>query len=388
MRDGLGSRTGPGSPPAPTPTILSKAVFIEEESLPHYRPQDWYPAKIGETLHGRYRIAVKLGYGSFSTVWLARDLRAYVLSTLSLSEALFCDCSVLTLSERWWKKCPFVVLKIITSGDGEESTAGTELEISRSIAKAKPTSEGRQYLRTAISSFKVNTPHETHMVLVYEPMRETLADLQLSYPNNRFPVHLLKTYVEMILTGLDDLHSQCKIIHTGKPHCLLPPPPRENKACKASQLTFYHFVDLKPDNILVGIESKEVIWELVKAEAKDPSPRKEVGGGKTIHTRRAFGPMRSAPRAPKIADFGLSVHGDVEEPYYHTIQPEIYRAPEVVLRAGWTYSADIWNLGVVVSFFPHCAHLITTLFFKPPYLFFFLKSPGRENKKTHKTPKN
>lgn len=30
------------------------------------------------------------------------------------------------------------------------------------------------------------------------------------------------------------------------------------------------------------------------------------------------------------------------------IQPEVYRAPEVFLGTGYTYSADIWNLGTLV----------------------------------------
>ena len=32
----------------------------------------------------------------------------------------------------------------------------------------------------------------------------------------------------------------------------------------------------------------------------------------------------------------------------HPIQPDSYRAPEVLLGVGWSYSADIWNLGVMV----------------------------------------
>ncbi len=34
-----------------------------------------------------------------------------------------------------------------------------------------------------------------------------------------------------------------------------------------------------------------------------------------------------------------------------TSQPEQFCAPEVLLKAGWTYSADIWNLGMVVRSF-------------------------------------
>ncbi|EDN02538.1 predicted protein [Histoplasma mississippiense (nom. inval.)] len=51
---------------------------------------------------------------------------------------------------------------------------------------------------------------------------------------------------------------------------------------------------------------------------------------------------------PVITDFGLAVRGDVPHLYYHTIQADDYRAPEIILTAGWSYSADIWNLGVLL----------------------------------------
>jgi serine/threonine-protein kinase SRPK3 len=44
----------------------------------------FYPARLGETFDdGRFVITRKLGWGGFSSVWLARD-RKYVLVTISL----------------------------------------------------------------------------------------------------------------------------------------------------------------------------------------------------------------------------------------------------------------------------------------------------------------
>ena len=51
----------------------------------------------------------------------------------------------------------------------------------------------------------------------------------------------------------------------------------------------------------------------------------------------------------RICDFSAAVFGNVSTPHNHDIQPQPFCAPEVLLRAGWTYSADIWNLGTVVS---------------------------------------
>lgn len=61
---------------------------------------------------------------------------------------------------------------------------------------------------------------------------------------------------------------------------------------------------------------------------------------------------------PKIGDFGLATklegndawggNGGGGEIGLHPIQPDHYRAPEVILGCGWNFSADIWNFGVLV----------------------------------------
>lgn len=46
----------------------------EEEDLEDYRPGGYHPVNIGDEFNGgRYMIVRKLGWGHFSTVWLARD---------------------------------------------------------------------------------------------------------------------------------------------------------------------------------------------------------------------------------------------------------------------------------------------------------------------------
>ena len=47
---------------------------MEEERLPFYKLEDYYPMQIGQVLENRYQVVVKLGYGTSSTVWLSRDL--------------------------------------------------------------------------------------------------------------------------------------------------------------------------------------------------------------------------------------------------------------------------------------------------------------------------
>jgi serine/threonine-protein kinase SRPK3 len=65
------------SRPLPTPApakLIDHPEPLEEEKTPYYNPNRFYPARLGEVLQDRYQLATKLGYGSSSTVWLAKDL--------------------------------------------------------------------------------------------------------------------------------------------------------------------------------------------------------------------------------------------------------------------------------------------------------------------------
>lgn len=46
-----------------------------EEDPARYCPGGYHPVAIGDVYKDRYRVMLKLGYGLYSTVWLARDLR-------------------------------------------------------------------------------------------------------------------------------------------------------------------------------------------------------------------------------------------------------------------------------------------------------------------------
>ena len=54
----------------------SKYIWpIEEETLPKYRAEAYFPAHLGQVLQNRYRIVGKLGFGINSTMWLSWDDR-------------------------------------------------------------------------------------------------------------------------------------------------------------------------------------------------------------------------------------------------------------------------------------------------------------------------
>jgi serine/threonine protein kinase len=103
----------------------------------------------------------------------------------------------------------------------------------------------------------------------------------------------------------------------------------------------------------MSFEDPSVIDEYVNAQGDHLMPRKPVSDRSIYLSHNNFGALKSYWMLPKIADFGLAHRGDGEKSFRHPIQPPLYHAPEVLLGVPWSYSADIWNLGVFVSISRH-----------------------------------
>jgi hypothetical protein len=49
--------------------------FFDEETPDKYNACGFYPVRVGDIFHGQYEVIRKLGVGSYSTVWLADDIK-------------------------------------------------------------------------------------------------------------------------------------------------------------------------------------------------------------------------------------------------------------------------------------------------------------------------
>jgi serine/threonine protein kinase len=100
----------------------------------------------------------------------------------------------------------------------------------------------------------------------------------------------------------------------------------------------------------VNFEDDSVLEKFAQAQIENPMLQKKRDKHIIYQSHNQFGPLQVqlGPIVPKIADFSHAQWITDSEPHINPIQSDYYRAPEVILGTGWSYSADIWNLGVLV----------------------------------------
>jgi len=62
---------------------ISDESKIEEETVPNYKAEHFYPVRLGQIFASKYQVVAKLGFGTASTVWLCRELLGYYFSLAS-----------------------------------------------------------------------------------------------------------------------------------------------------------------------------------------------------------------------------------------------------------------------------------------------------------------
>ena len=101
---------------------------------------------------------------------------------------------------------------------------------------------------------------------------------------------------------------------------------------------------------MVSFEDPAVLGDFMNAHLDEPVPYKTDPTGRHIYrSDNNFGPLRLLRNIlPKIVVFGGATRLREDEGGIYPIQPDHYRAPEVILGCGWKMNTDIWNLGALV----------------------------------------
>lgn len=70
-------RQKPYRTPLPPAELLPSSELIEDERAPCYNPKHFYSVRLHEIFNDRYQVMTKLGWGTTSTVRLAKGLHEY-----------------------------------------------------------------------------------------------------------------------------------------------------------------------------------------------------------------------------------------------------------------------------------------------------------------------
>jgi serine/threonine-protein kinase SRPK3 len=106
--------------------------------------------------------------------------------------------------------------------------------------------------------------------------------------------------------------------------------------------------DLKLSNIMLQVGDESVLTDYEEIEGHHPSLQKVINEERTIYTSQAFRPPKEhAYGLPILCDFGGARIGTPQA--YLEVQPEIYKAPDILMQCEWGHAADIWNAGCLVS---------------------------------------
>lgn len=291
----------------------------EDEGTEGYRKGGYHAARPGDRFAGgRFVAQRKIGWGNFSTVWLAYD----------------------TLHSR------FVALKIQKSARDYAHAALHEIELLSAVAKGDPTNS--KCVLRLLDHFKHAGPNGQHVCLVTEFLGDSLLRLIRYNRNKGIGLSRVKEICRSVMVGLDYLHSELGIIHTDlKPENVLLES-TINPAKDPVRSGFTPILDRPVGNqyggTVISFSEKMLKMRARRAVAKISQRRVSLGGGVGAEPEKERC-LDGISLKCKIVDFGNACWADQQ--HAGEIQTRQYRAPEVIIGSGYSYSADIWSFACI-----------------------------------------
>lgn len=188
-----------------------------------------------------------------------------------------------------------LALKVVKSDELYTDMADSEIEVFKKIEKIAP--KGHPNVLKLRDHFTHRGENGVHRCLVFDTQGPNLYSILMDQGQSDddvnatckvgLPINVVKRLSKQLLEALEFLHVRCNMIHT----------------------------DLKPENLLLSydsIPSRPESWKLVLADLGNvESPKNTVESDTTVQTRQ-------------------------------------YRAPEVILKHGFSYPIDIWSTACLI----------------------------------------
>ncbi|KAG8164184.1 hypothetical protein KVR01_006102 [Diaporthe batatas] len=289
-------------------------AYIEDAEPPdRYCLGGYHPLDVGDVLRDRYHIVHKLGFGSYSTTWLAKDIS---------------------------QGDKYVAIKIMTA---DSSAASQEAKILRHLTKkisldahGKGTLEGVD--NTAMPSiwdgFTIYGPNGAHSCIVTTPARMTVAEAQDASYTRLFQPRVARAIAAQLIRGVAFMHKKGLVhadLHLGNVLFKLA---ENSKSLPLDKLyEKYGKPELEPVRIL-GNEGDRPLPEGVPTYIVVPGWFGVRSEDVTLIEASIL-----------VTDFGESFMPS-SEPKYHSSTPRVLRPPETRFLPGepLSYPADIWTL--------------------------------------------
>ncbi|CAK63314.1 unnamed protein product (macronuclear) [Paramecium tetraurelia] len=264
-----------------------------------------YEAKIGEKLkNNQYQIIKWLGDGTFSKVWLAKDLLSSVHYALKIQSSQYSDAAMEEIE----------ILKILNQNENSPQW----INIQKNFIGNQPST----HCVKMIDSF-VHVADETlYYCVVMEILGPTLLDLIRFYEkkHSSISIQLGKEITKQILIGLIYSHDACQIIHT----------------------------DIKPENIMIELNEQQLKQLINENESEEQIKKVKLNNinvGDTFVWNENVIINVNTDLKFKLVDFGNACQTNQQ---FEEIQTKEYKSPESIIQAKYQTNTDIWSLACVI----------------------------------------
>jgi serine/threonine protein kinase len=239
----------------------------------------------------------------------------------------------------------FVALKIQKSARDYAHAALHEIELLSAVAQGDPTNS--KCIVRLLDHFKHIGPNGHHVCLVTEFLGDSLLRLIRYNRNKGIGLSRVKEICRSLLVGLDYLHRELGIIHTDlKPENVLLVStinPSKDPVRPGFTPILDRPVGSQYRGTVISFSEKMLRMRARRAVARISLRRVSLGGiAAEVEKERNLDAINLKC---KIVDFGNACWGD--QHLTGEIQTRQYRAPEVIIGSGYSYSADMWSFACI-----------------------------------------
>ena len=271
---------------------------------------------MGELLNNKYIVLHQIGGGAFSSVWLSYN----------------------TLDSKYY------ILKIQFEDDYDDGLMEGKML----------TRMNNEYIVKIHERFIIN---QTRVCLALEVLGECLCSLLDNKNNNGLPISLVKRISKQLLTGVQYLHEERKIIHTDLKvenillTCISPKIQQMKTDFESTNLIkrYNELNKVKLDNLPSNRKKRNKVLNSKKKQLLEHFKNyvcetlSSFNYSDDIITKSDFDISDSNI---KIADFGTCV--ELDDLFTDELQTEYYRSPEIILGYKYNEKIDIWSIGCII----------------------------------------